>query len=127
MNTLEKLKKELNINTVVKLEESKSNLKVSLFNQEGKNIFSETFDKKACLHCGHNKFSANQCVRVNIVVDSDGQFLSNREENMENAVYDSEDPYGSFSCLNCDIDYEDITETHKFQTNLRELLKDYLK
>lgn len=54
--------------------------------------------------CGNDKFIGHQLVRMDVLVDADNHFLAQKE------IYDSETPYGPFSCTVCGAEYENIPE-----------------
>ena len=55
-----------------------------------------------CLKCGNDKFVAHQLVRMDIVVDENNNFLEQGE------IYDSETPYGPYTCTKCGKEYDNI-------------------
>jgi len=59
--------------------------------------------------CGNNKFYAHQQVRLEVIVDEEGDFDSNMED-IAAAIYDSEDPYGPFVCTKCGAEYDSLSE-----------------
>lgn len=54
--------------------------------------------------CGNGYFYAHQLCRHDIIMDGDGNF----EQNIE--IYDSERPYGTFTCTSCGANYEELSE-----------------
>ena len=53
--------------------------------------------------CGNNQFFARQIVRVDVIVDGDGNFIDNagkkrKDGSRDCKVYDSENPFGPFKC-----------------------------
>jgi len=54
--------------------------------------------------CGNGYFYAHQLCRHDIIIDGDGHF----EDNIE--IYDSEKPYGTFTCTACGVEYEELSE-----------------
>ena len=58
--------------------------------------------------CGNDKFIGHQVVRADIVVNQDGDFDSNLECGLDAAVYDTEDPYGPFTCTACGKEYDEL-------------------
>ena len=54
--------------------------------------------------CGNGYFYAHQLCRHEIIIDGDGHF----EQNIE--IYDSEKPYGTFTCTSCGASYEELSE-----------------
>ena len=52
--------------------------------------------------CGHNEFNGQQLLRVEVIVDQDGQFLRNQcFDLVDMVVYDADDPFGPFTCAKC--------------------------
>jgi len=73
-----------------------------------------TFVPKECDHikqceCGNTEFYAHQKCRMNVVCDGFGNWLRN-SPNDESACYDSENPYGPFTCTKCDKEYEELPD-----------------
>lgn len=54
-----------------------------------------------CPNCGNNKFSGHQLVRMDVLVDENNNFIEQIE------IYDSEKPYGPYTCTNCGQEYDD--------------------
>ena len=52
--------------------------------------------------CGNNEFYAHQRVYHDIKVDGNGMFLDDL------GSYDSDSPYGPFTCTKCDRDYAEL-------------------
>jgi len=59
--------------------------------------------------CGNGEFRCQQQVIIDVIVDSDNNFISNgaEEDGMEFAVSSSGKPYGPYSCTSCGKDVED--------------------
>lgn len=66
-------------------------------------------NERICPNCGNNHFFAHQVCRMDVIVDSDGQFESNLN-NAEQSIYDSEPPYGHFVCTKCGAEFEDVED-----------------
>jgi|GEM_PF-1932670 len=64
-------------------------------------------NKKRC-KCSHDRFSAHQRCYHNIIVDSDNSFVDNVD------IYDSEKPYGPYSCEKCGAEYDDLDNLYRF-------------
>jgi len=58
--------------------------------------------------CGNDKFFAHQILRVDVVVNENGQWYEYAKENLEYCIYDAEQPYGPFTCTKCGKEYENI-------------------
>lgn len=61
-----------------------------------------------CSVCGNNLFFAHQLVRMDILCDGDGTFVSNINENPAADIYDAENPYGPFTCSICGAEYDEL-------------------
>lgn len=64
-----------------------------------------------CLVCGNNQFCAHQVVRMDVICDENGTFLSNVSENPAADIYDVEKPYGPFTCTLCGAEYDELDGT----------------
>ena len=76
--------------------------------------------------CGCDKFVAHQVLYADVLVDSENNFESNWDtlhgrpcNSADKAIYESERPYGPYTCAACGTEYdsldelEDISETGK--------------
>lgn len=54
--------------------------------------------------CTCEKFYAHQIVRMDIEVDIDNNFICAGE------IYDSEEPYGPYTCMDCGQEYDELPE-----------------
>lgn len=54
--------------------------------------------------CGNDKFVAHQQCYHDIIVDGNGNFESDK------GIYESNSPYGPFTCTECDKEYEELKE-----------------
>lgn len=54
--------------------------------------------------CGCNRFIGHQVVRMDVIVNGNNDF----EEQLE--IYDSETPYGPYTCTNCGKEYDELKE-----------------
>jgi len=62
----------------------------------------------ACI-CGGNSFVARQICRHDIVVDDSNMFIEACGAAAEGQdIYDAEDPYGPYTCLKCEMVYDDL-------------------
>lgn len=59
-----------------------------------------------CPNCGGKLFYAHQMVRMDIVVDSDNNFYENLSEDVASDIYDSEEPYGPYQCVECGTEFD---------------------
>ena len=59
--------------------------------------------------CGNDKFYAHQQVYLEVIVDGSGVFHSNHED-VAAAIYDSERPYGPYTCTKCNAEYDALSE-----------------
>ena len=64
--------------------------------------------KYVCPICGKSKFIAHQIIRVDMLVGADGLFLDNLPGSLESHIYDSEDPYGPYTCTECNTEYDEL-------------------
>lgn len=58
--------------------------------------------------CGNNRYVGRQILRADVIVDEKGDFYSNQECGLESAIYDSEKPYGPFTCTQCGKIYDEL-------------------
>jgi hypothetical protein len=56
---------------------------------------------KSCV-CGNTRFTASQLCYHDVIVDSDNNFIDNI------GIFQSESPYGSYSCTKCGAEYEEL-------------------
>lgn len=61
--------------------------------------------------CGNDKFYAHQRVYLEVIVDESGEFHSNLED-IAAAIYDSDRPYGQYTCTKCNAEYDSLTDAH---------------
>lgn len=59
--------------------------------------------------CGNDKFYVHQLVYLDVIVDEKGEFHSNLED-IAAAIYDSERPYGPYTCTKCEAEYDSLTD-----------------
>lgn len=57
-----------------------------------------------CPICGGNRWIAHQLVRMDVIVDGE----NNYEESVEGGIYDSETPYGPYTCTNCNYETDEL-------------------
>jgi len=57
-----------------------------------------------CPKCGNGKFSGHQQVFMDVFVDSKGDWISDASKK----PYDSNEPYGPFTCTKCGAEYETL-------------------
>lgn len=60
--------------------------------------------------CGSNEFSAFQVCRHDIVVDSQNNYIRGLCGQADQDIYDSDDPYGPYTCMRCHTQYDDIPQ-----------------
>lgn len=75
-------------------------------------------DYYVCPKCGSPTFIGHQLVRMDILVEFAGTgglptFAGNCYENVEEAIYDSEVPYGPFTCRRCGAEFENAEELRR--------------
>lgn len=107
------------------LEDNKKSVEVEL--DEGNIAFTLELDNRSCVNCGGKEFSASQVVRVNVVVDIDNHFLRNESENMVNSVYDADNPYGPYTCINCGEEYVNLDYASTQVEIVSDILEEELK
>ena len=61
-----------------------------------------------CKNCGNDRFIGHQIIRAEVIVDENGKFYDNLECGLEAAIYDSERPYGPFTCTKCGSEYDEL-------------------
>ena len=54
--------------------------------------------------CGNDKFIAHQVVRMDVVVDENNNWIESKE------AYDSETPYGPYTCTACGEEYDELKQ-----------------
>jgi len=54
--------------------------------------------------CGGERFNAYQLTRHDVIVDASGNFIN------DHGIYDSEKPYGPFTCALCGAVYEELSD-----------------
>ena len=52
--------------------------------------------------CGNDKFNAHQQCYHDVVVDGDNHFQEDK------GIYESETPYGPYTCTKCDKEYPEL-------------------
>ena len=52
--------------------------------------------------CGNNEFNAHQKCYHDVIVDGNNMFLQNEN------IYESEHPYGPYTCTKCGKEYEEL-------------------
>lgn len=62
-----------------------------------------------CKYCGCENFIGHQVTRMDVLVDGEGEFVSNLPGGFSN-IYASEKPYGDFTCCNCGAEYEKLED-----------------
>lgn len=60
--------------------------------------------------CGNKKFIAHQIIRSSIIVDENGEFLDDSGDGLEESIYDTDSPFGPFTCTKCNKEYEELTK-----------------
>ena len=63
-----------------------------------------------CPFCGSERFIGHQIIRADVYVGNDGEFEDNLPGGLEQHVYDSEKPYGPFTCCECNEEFDDLPE-----------------
>ncbi len=63
-----------------------------------------------CKFCGSSMFIGHQVCRMDVLVGEVGEFADNLPGGAEANIYDSEAPYGPFTCQNCGAEYEELKD-----------------
>ena len=58
--------------------------------------------------CGCNRFYGHQLLRVDVICDEEGNYLEDITDGLSAAIYDAEDPYGPFQCVECGAEYDEL-------------------
>lgn len=68
---------------------------------------------KRCKICGCTEFSAHQRIYTDIIVDGDNHFIKNDSQNNSIAIYESENPYGPYTCKTCGMEYDELNDLYE--------------
>lgn len=60
--------------------------------------------------CGNDKFYAHQACYLDVIVDGDNHFEDNAMKTAEESVYESDDPYGPYTCTKCGKEYDEVED-----------------
>lgn len=71
-----------------------------------------------CKCCGNERFIGHQVIRADVIVDGNEAFAENLFGGLESHIYDSENPYGPFTCARCGAEYEELLSTDAMPTNM---------
>lgn len=64
-----------------------------------------------CKHCGGEQFVGHQLVRMDILVDGNGDYIDAvHPEDPGIDIYDSEAAYGPFQCCGCGAEYDALAD-----------------
>ena len=66
-----------------------------------------------CPECGNKEFNAHQKCRMDVVVDDQGDFIRNQNDDAAAAIYDSETPYGPFTCTECGNEFDPLPKVEE--------------
>lgn len=66
--------------------------------------------KYRCPFCGSKRFIGHQRIRADVYVGEDGAFDENLPGGLEAHIYDSERPYGPFTCDKCGHEFNELPE-----------------
>lgn len=82
-----------------------------------------------CKCCGSERFIAHQIVRADVMVDGNNEFQENLFGGLEAHIYDSERPYGPYTCPDCGAEYDELNDgaepTNIHQTSSRTWVYNY--
>lgn len=67
-------------------------------------------NERKCPNCGNTHFYAHQLLRMDVIVDTDGEFEESIQESGNMAIYDAEKPYGPFVCTRCGAEFDKIED-----------------
>lgn len=62
-----------------------------------------------CKFCGGNRFYAHQEVRMDVIVDEDGDYMDGVTGTFID-IYDSSAPYGPYQCCKCGAEYDVLAD-----------------
>lgn len=62
--------------------------------------------KLICPKCGGTRFFGHQVCRIDILVNEDNEFAGNLSGGAEANIYDSETPYGPYTCIKCNYEFD---------------------
>ena len=77
--------------------------------------------------CGNDSFFAHQVCHLDIKVDGDNNFLETLPEDCNggsDSVYESETPYGPYTCTECGTEYPDLSERRGKLIDVQKDIKD---
>lgn len=63
-----------------------------------------------CKHCGGESFIGHQLVRMDILVDGDGDYVDGVHKDISYDITDSEAAYGPFQCCGCGAEYNALAK-----------------
>lgn len=63
-----------------------------------------------CKICGNEEFNCHQILHMDIVCDGNGTVLRPLKEPFMASCYESESPFGPFTCSKCGANYEELTD-----------------
>lgn len=66
--------------------------------------------KYRCPFCGSKRFIGHQLIRADVYVDENGTYDDNLPGGLETHIYDSERPYGPFTCDKCGHEFDELPE-----------------
>ena len=64
--------------------------------------------KYCCLFCGSKRFIGHQLILAEVYVNENGDFDDNLPGGLEAHIYDSERPYGPFTCDKCGNEFDEL-------------------
>lgn len=60
--------------------------------------------------CGNKTFVAHQVCHLDVVVDSENEFLRNLHDTSEASIYYSGMPFGPYTCTVCGAEYNELSD-----------------
>lgn len=66
-----------------------------------------------CPFCNGNEFTAHQVCHMDILVDDDNMFLANPNGTADTNIYESQEPFGPYTCTTCGAEFENLDAAMK--------------
>lgn len=66
-----------------------------------------------CPFCNGNEFTAHQVCHMDILVDGDNRFLANPNGTADTNIYESQEPFGPYTCTTCGAEFENLDAAMK--------------
>ena len=95
-----------NFSKVDAINEVLGSVKDAVYDQH--NVSDDINVSYQCPFCGSKRFIGHQLIRADVYVDENGDFDGNLPGGLEAAIYDSEKPYGPFTCIKCSEEFNEL-------------------